>query len=416
LRLFADLVEEGSWVDARIDVPDPNRQPLPKPDVRSMLLAVGPVAVFCASNFPLAFSVAGGDTASALAAGCPVIVNAHSAHPGTAELVGLAIAEAVSTCELPEGVFSLLFSKDYEIGKALVSHPEIKAVAFTGSRLGGRALMDLAASRPEPIPVFAEMSSINPTFILPSVLAQRADEIAKGLHSSFTMGVGQFCTKPGLVVLPESSYLPNFIERVSALTKGTPTFPLLTRGIKTNYEKAINEREKELSSPAARAELDGFSVTASFFQTTAAAVLQNPKLSDEVFGPTTLMVTSGTREQLLEIARSMEGQLTATIFGTADDLTDYSDLVSLLELKVGRLIFNAFPTGVEVSHAMVHGGVYPATSDGRTTSVGTRAINRFTRLICYQGFPQQALPAELKDENPKGIWRLVDGEFSRAPC
>ena len=414
LRLFADLVEEGSWVDARIDLPDPDRKPLPKPDVRSMSIAVGPVAVFCASNFPLAFSVAGGDTASALAAGCPVVVNAHPAHPGTAELVGLAIAEAVETCELPEGVFSLLFSNDYEIGQALVSHPEIKAVGFTGSRLGGRALMDIAATRAEPISVFTEMSSVNPTFILPNALAQRSSEIAKGLHASFTMGAGQFCTKPGLVVLPESSDLSGFIENVSVLTKGTPTHPLLTRGIKANYEKAITEREKDLSSPSGKTDLKGFSVSATVFQTTAEALLQNTKLSDEVFGPTTLMVSSGTREQLLDIARSMEGQLTATIFGTADDLEEFSDLISLLELKVGRLVFNAFPTGVEVCHAMVHGGPYPATSDGRTTSVGTRAINRFTRLICYQGFPQPALPEELKNENSLGIWRLVDGKSSKA--
>ena len=416
LRIFADLVEEGSWIDARIDVPDPTRVPLPKPDVRSMLVPVGPVAVFCASNFPLAFSVAGGDTASALAAGCPVVVNAHPAHPGTAELVGRAVAEAVKMCELPEGVFSLLFSKDYELGQALVRHPEIRAVGFTGSRAGGRALMHLAATRPEPIPVFAEMSSINPTFILPSVLAQQSDEIAKGLHASFTMGVGQFCTKPGLVVLPESSELAKFTEKLSVLTKGTALAPLLTPQIKANYEQAVDKRDKTLLVGSGENELDGLAVSATLFQTTADVFLRTPELSDEIFGPTTLLVTSGTREQLIEIASSMEGQLTAAIFGTAVDLRDFADLISILETKVGRLVFNAFPTGVEVGHAMVHGGMYPATSDSRSTSVGTRAIHRFSRLVCYQGFPQDSLPDELKDDNPKGIWRMVDGEFTKNTC
>jgi alpha-ketoglutaric semialdehyde dehydrogenase len=416
LRLFAELVEEGSWVDARIDLPDTNRLPLPKPDVRSMLIPVGPVAVFCASNFPLAFSVAGGDTASALAAGCPVIVNAHPAHPGTAELVGHSIAEAVRTSELPEGVFSLLFSNDYQIGQALVGHPEIRAVGFTGSRLGGRALMDIAAARPEPIPVFAEMSSINPTFILPSVLAERTDEMAKGLHASFTMGVGQFCTKPGLVVLPQSSHLTEFTEKLSLLTKDTAIGPLLTPQSKANYEKALDKRDKTLLLRSGEHELKGLCVNATLFQISAEGFLRTPELSDEIFGPTTLLVTSGTRHQLLEIARSMEGQLTAAIFGTVDDLRNFSDLISILETKVGRLIFNAFPTGVEVGHAMVHGGTYPATSDSRSTSVGTRAINRFSRLACYQGFPQEALPDELKDNNPNGIWRLVDGEFTKRTC
>jgi NADP-dependent aldehyde dehydrogenase len=389
---------------------------MPKPDVRSFLLPLGPVAVFCASNFPLAFSVAGGDTASALAAGCPVVVNAHVAHPGTAELVGRALAEAVSTCELPEGVFSLLFSKDYEIGQALVRHPEIRAVGFTGSRLGGRALMDLAAARAEPIPVFAEMSSINPTFILPSVLAERPDEIAKGLHASFTMGAGQFCTKPGLVILPASSHLAEFTEKLSLLTKESAIAPLLTPRIKANYEKALDKRDHTLLLRSGENELNGLCVNATLFQTTAEAFLQTPELGDEIFGPTTLLVTFESRDQLIEIARSMEAQLTAAIFGTADDLRNFLDLISVLETKVGRLIFNAFPTGVEVGPAMVHGGLYPATSDSRSTSVGTRAISRFARLVCYQGFPQESLPDELKDANPNGIWRMVDGEFTKNTC
>ena len=413
LRLFADLVEEGSWVDARIDMPDKDRLPVPKPDLRSMLVPLGPVAVFCASNFPLAYSVAGGDTASAIAAGCPVIVNAHPAHPRTAELVGLAVADAVRTCDLPEGVFSLLFSKDYEIGQALVRHPDIKAVGFTGSRAGGRALMDIAAARPEPIAVYAEMSSINPTFILPNALSERSSEIAAGLHASFTLGGGQFCTKPGLVILPESSDFPEFAEKMSALTQDTANATLLTPGIKANYEKGVEKRARELGTTPDSRETEIGSVSAAMFQTSAETFLGKPDLADEIFGPTTLLVTAGTRDELLATARSLEGQLTAAIFGTADDLEEFADLVAILETKVGRLIFNGFPTGVEVGHAIVHGGAYPATSDSRTTSVGTRAITRFSRLVCYQGFPQAALPDELKDDNPNGIWRMIDGKLTR---
>ena len=412
LRLFADLIQEGSWVDARIDRADPARTPLTKPDVRSMLRPLGPVAVFCASNFPLAFSVAGGDTVSAFAAGCPVIVMAHPAHPGTAELVGLAIRDAVKTLGLPEGVFSLLFSNNYDIGQALVRRSEIKAVGFTGSRKGGRALMDIAAARAEPIPVYAEMSSVNPTFILPSVLAEKAEEIAAGLHNSFTLGVGQFCTKPGLVFLPESDHIEGFTKKLAELTITTPASPLLTKGIKTNYNQSTAVRSG-LQKAVAETNVNGFAVKAELFETTAERFLEDRELSQEIFGPATLLITAGRREQLLEIARSIEGQLTASIFGNSADLNDHAELIATLETKVGRLIFNAFPTGVEVCHAMVHGGPYPATSDSRSTSVGTRAINRFARLVCYQGFPQDALPDELKDKNPLGVWRLVDGTFSK---
>jgi NADP-dependent aldehyde dehydrogenase len=413
LRLFADLVEEGSWVDARIDLSNKNRQPLPKPDVRSMLRPIGPVAVFCASNFPLAFSVAGGDTTSALAAGCPVVVNAHSAHPGTAELVGAAISEAVKTCNLPEGVFSLLFSVDYEIGQALVKHSDIKAVGFTGSRAGGRALMEIAASRPEPIPVYAEMSSVNPTFILPGVLDEKCDEIVSGLHGSFTLGVGQFCTKPGVVIVPENGALEQFTAKLNELIKQTAALPLLTAGIRKNYQQNTAQRGETIALISGSNELTGFAVNASVFQTSAVEFLQNPDLSDEIFGPTTILVKSDQRAELLEIARRMEGQLTATIFGTAQDLREYADLIEVLETKAGRLIFNGFPTGVEVCQAMVHGGPFPATSDSRSTSVGTRAINRFARLVCYQNFPDETLPDELKNDNPLRIWRLVDSEFSK---
>ena len=413
LRLFADFVEEGSWVDARIDLANPDREPMPKPDVRSMLRPIGAVAIFCASNFPLAFSVAGGDTVSALAAGCPVVVNAHNAHPGTAELVGTAISDAVKTCGLPEGVFSLLFSSDYSIGQNLVKHQKIKAVGFTGSTKGGRALMDIASKREKPIPVYAEMGSVNPTFILPSALDKDYAKIANGLFGSFTLGVGQFCTKPGIVILPESKQLSNFAELVKELTMESSSSPLLTSGIKDAYKNGVDEREENTASASSENELEGFEVNPAIFQTNAEHLINDEKLSDEIFGPTTLLVKSDTSNELLEIANKMEGQLTATIFGNDEDLREYSHLIDVLETKVGRLIFNSFPTGVEVCHSMVHGGVFPATSDSRTTSVGTRAIERFARLVCYQDFPQESLPDELKDTNPMEVWRMVDGEFGK---
>jgi NADP-dependent aldehyde dehydrogenase len=413
LIAFAELVEEGSWVDARIDRAELDRKPFPKPDVRSMQRALGPVAIFCASNFPLAFSVAGGDTASAWAAGCPVVVNGHPAHPGTAELVGIAINGAVKSCSLPEGAFSLLFSGDYEVGQALVRHPDICAVGFTGSLRGGRALMDLAAARPSPIPVYAEMGSVNPTFILPGALAARSDEISTGLVTSFTMGTGQFCTKPGLVVLPNAPQTPAFSKKVSSLATEFAGAPLLTGGIKANYLRGVGERAEILNDPSQVIDGQGFSVGARVFETSAAAFAGNHELAEEVFGPTTLLVHTGGREELLELARGLEGQLTATIFGEPEELVEYADLIAILEQNAGRLIFNAFPTGVEVCSSMVHGGPYPATSAPGTTSVGTRAIYRFARPVCYQGFPQASLPDELKEENLLGIWRLVDGQFGR---
>lgn len=410
LRMFADLVEKGNWVDARIDTPNPNRHPLPKPDVRSMLRPLGTVAVFCASNFPLAYSVAGGDTASALAAGCPVIVNAHFAHPGTAELVGLAVSAAVKTCGLPEGVFSLIFSKGYEIGQNLVKNPHVKAVGFTGSRTGGRALMDIAANRSEPIPVYAEMSSVNPIFILPSAMHEKFEMIAGGLHASVTLGAGQFCTKPGIVVLPETEETEILTSKFEELISYTSQHPLLTEGIRNNFEKMSAERN--LEKVTAKNELKGFEVNPSVFQTDAETFLSNPRLEDEIFGPTTLFVKSNKREELLQIARQMEGQLTATIHGTPEDLLEYGDLIAILETKVGRLIFNGYPTGVEVGDAIVHGGPYPATSDSRTSAVGTHAIDRFCRYVCFQNFPNEALPDELKDENPLGISRMIDGKLT----
>jgi 2,5-dioxopentanoate dehydrogenase len=417
LRLFADLVEAGSWVDARIDRADPTRQPLPKPDVRSLLKPLGPVVVFGASNFPLAFSVAGGDTASALAAGCPVIVKAHHAHPGTCEIVGLAVQDAVRACGLPEGVFSLIYGAGSKVGVALIKHPLVKAGGFTGSRAAGRALFDAASSRPEPIPFYAEMSSINPVFILPNAMRERGEAIAAGLQASVTLGAGQFCTNPGLVLMANDAQAQSFTDQLTELMAGTAEFTMLTQGISQAYHEAVSSRAhqaevKTLAHQTMAPDSNSCQTSTALFKTEARSYLTNSELSEEVFGPSTLLVTHDSREEMLEIARTLEGHLTATVHATEEDLSDYADLLAVLETKVGRLVFNAFPTGVEVCHAMVHGGPYPATSDGRSTSVGTRAIFRFTRAVCYQGFPDQALPDELRNANPLKIWRMVDGQLS----
>jgi len=417
LRLFAAVAVEGSWVDARIDCADPDRKPAAKPDIRSMLRPLGPVVVFGASNFPLAFSVAGGDTASALASGNPVIVKAHAAHPATSELVGQMLRESVRECGLPEGVFSLLFGSGAQIGTALMKHPLVKAGGFTGSRAAGRTLMDVAAARPNPIPFYAEMSSTNPVFILPGALRERGETIAAGLHTSFTLGAGQFCTKPGMVFLPHGNEAASFTDKLRQLVDGSVPFHLLTRSIHSSYDSALAGRKADaavtLVAEAPKAtQSAGFAVGSALFETDAATFLDSD-LDGEIFGPTTLLVRHSSRDQILEIARSLEGHLTATIHGTEQDLLDFSDLIAILENKVGRLVFNGFPTGVEVCHAMVHGGPYPSTSDGRSTSVGTRAIFRFTRPVCYQGFPDEGLPQELKNENQLGIWRMVDGQMTQ---
>ncbi|MBT4223696.1 MAG: aldehyde dehydrogenase (NADP(+)) [Opitutae bacterium] len=410
LRLFAGLVEEGSWVDARIDQANPKRQPIPKPDTRSMLRPVGPIVVFCASNFPLAFSVAGGDTASAFAAGCPVIVKAHHAHPGTAELVGQAVRHAVRECGLPEGTFSLIYGSGRTVGAQLVQHQTIKAVGFTGSRAGGRALFNLASARPEPIPVYAEMSSVNPIFILPEALAERGEEIATGLHGSSIMGVGQFCTNPGIVLTQASESAKNFASSFTEKMSGTGAATMLHSGIRDAYEKGVEAHEGiasvlTLTRHNEEAGPGQCSVGTAVFSTTAEEFLAHPELTNEIFGPASLLVQYTDHGQALDVAKKLEGQLTATIFGTDDELAKNKELIAVLESKAGRLIFNQFPTGVEVCHSMVHGGPYPATTDGRSTSVGTGAILRFSRPVCYQNFPQGSLPDEIKDGNPLGINR-----------
>ena len=419
LRLFAELIEEGSWVDARIDRGDPMRQPLAKPDVRSMLRPLGPVVVFCASNFPLAFSVAGGDTASALAAGNPVVVKAHRAHPGTAELVGLAVSDALRTSDLPEGVFSLLFGRGEDIGMQLVRHPQIKAGGFTGSRSGGQALMHAAAARPEPIPFYAEMSSVNPIFLFPDALREREEQIAIGLHASVTLGAGQFCTNPGLVFLPTGADSAGLIERLKEMMASTAAFTMLTSRISTAYHEGTeallrNGAVETLVQPDVDRSSCYCGVGAGLFRTCVDSFLADTNLSAEVFGPATLLVTYSDVEQLPDIARKLEGQLTATIHATDAEQDGVNKLIDVIENKAGRIVFNGFPTGVEVCHSMVHGGPFPATSDGRSTSVGTRAALRFVRPFCYQDVPAIALPDELKDGNPLNIWRMVDGELNKA--
>jgi alpha-ketoglutaric semialdehyde dehydrogenase len=417
LRLFAAVVEEGSWVNARIDPAQPERKPLPRADIRSMLRPLGPVAVFGASNFPLAFSVAGGDTASALAAGNPVVVKAHPAHPGTSELVGEAIREAAASGGLPEGVFSLLFDAGIEVGKQIVSHRLVKAVGFTGSAAAGQALMKLAASRPEPIPCYAEMGSVNPLFVLPGAMRARAAAIASGLLNSFTLGSGQFCTKPGLVFVPAVSESSSFSDALKEGVRGMQPQTMLTRGIADRYAAAVQARREgnypALAAASPAVEGRGCAQAVALFEAEAAALARDPELAKEVFGPTTLLVSYSGREELLAAAHALEGHLTATIQGTKEDLEEHRDLIAVLQNKVGRLIFNGFPTGVEVCHAMVHGGPWPATSDGRSTSVGTQAIFRFARPFCYQDFPDAMLPAELQNANPLGILRLVNGNMTR---
>jgi NADP-dependent aldehyde dehydrogenase len=419
LRLFADVLEEGSWVDARITTALPERTPAPRPDLRRMLVALGPVVVFGASNFPLAFSVAGGDTASALAAGCPVIVKAHSSHPGTSELVGRAVAGAATATGMPAGVFSVLHGPGRTVGMQLVQHEAVQAVGFTGSYAGGRALFDAAASRPHPIPVYAEMGSINPVFVLPGAAAERTEEIAAGLTGSVTLGVGQFCTNPGLVAGLAGESFSSLAEATGRRISGVEAGVMLNRRIQSAYSDGIANLQKNGAVEQLALGPDGSGPgsygRSALFQTKASALLRDRSLSEEVFGPATVLVAAESREELMELAEGLVGHLTCTLHATPADLREYADLVTVLQEKSGRLILNGYPTGVEVSHAMTHGGPFPSTTDPHFTSVGTAAILRFVRPFTWQGFPDSALPDELRNGNPLGIMRLVDGELTREP-
>lgn len=413
LKLFAQVVKEGSWVDARIDHAIPDRQPIPKPDVRSMLRPLGPVGIFGASNFPLAFSVAGGDTASALAAGCPVVVKGHPSHPGTSELVAQAFYTAIKKCSIPDGVFSMVQGNNHEVGMALVQHPLIKAIGFTGSYRGGKALFDLANQRPEPIPVYAEMGSTNPIFILPGALKDRQKEIAEGLTKSVNLGVGQFCTSPGLVFLSDAPVVVQFQEELNQQFQAVEAQVMLNQGISAAFERGVTQLESHGANLQTKGKTgdQGYRGTAHVFSTSAETFLANESLEEEVFGPSTITITADTKEQILEAAQRLGGHLTASLFATEEDLLEYSDLIPVLERKAGRLLINQFPTGVEVCPSMVHGGPFPATTDPKTTSVGTRAISRFARLVCYQNFPEELLPDALKEANPLGILRMVDSKY-----
>jgi NADP-dependent aldehyde dehydrogenase len=414
LRLFADHLDEGSWVEARIDTGDSTRTPLPKPDLRRMLVPLGPVAVFGASNFPLAFSVAGGDTVSALAAGCTVVFKAHPAHPGTSELVAGAIARAAASADVPAGVFSLLHGWSYEVGLSLVRHPRITAVGFTGSLRGGRAIFDAAAARPEPIPVYAEMGSINPVFLLPSAMADRPAMLAQGLAQAIAMGVGQFCTNPGVIVGVRGVVFDKLAADLAAQVEKLQPGVMLYGQLRESYTKAV-ERAGAKAEVLARGGSgdDELRAQPALLRTDGAHFLADPELREEMFGPVSVVVAASDYMELERIAEGLEGQLTATIHGTAEELHSHAHLVEILTRKVGRLLFNGFPTGVEVGHAMQHGGPYPASTDSRTTSVGTAAITRFARPVCYQNFPDASLPPALRSKNALGIWRLVNGALSK---
>jgi alpha-ketoglutaric semialdehyde dehydrogenase len=403
LTMFADLIEEGSWVDARIDTALPERKPVPKPDLRRILQPLGPVAVFSASNFPLAFSVAGGDTASALAAGCPVIVKAHPGHPRTSTLVGDAIKQAVVDAGMPKAIFYLVTDTSIEAGTELVTHGAIRAVGFTGSTRAGRALFNLATARPDPIPVFAEMSSLNPVLIMPEALRERRADIVKGLVGSVTLGVGQFCTKPGVVLAVRGPELDEFTDALADALAKVEAAPMLYRGIEERLADSLRKVQPYLR----------VSHAAHLLVAPAADFQQNPELQEEIFGPATLLVECANEAEVLKTIESLPGQLTATVHLTPNEQESSRSFLEALGEKAGRLILNGYPTGVEVCPAMHHGGPYPATTDARFTSVGTAAIQRFARPICFQNFAEKLLPTELQNINRLRIWRQLNGRFTQ---
>ncbi len=415
LRLFADLVEEGSWVEAVVDQAIPDRKPFPRADIRRMSVSIGPVVVFTASNFPLAFSTAGGDTASALAAGNPVIVKAHESHLGTNALVAAAIQQAAQKTGMPEGVFSSLNGTGPELGQALVRHPQAKAIAFTGSYRAGKAIFDSANQRPEPIPVFAEMGSINPVLLLPQALQERGTAVAQQYAQSVTLGVGQFCTNPGLLIAQDGPELTTFTqvltESISAIAPAT----MLNQGICDNYQKnrqqLLDLAEVTLEANVALAEKGTGQATVA--SVTAATFLQQPSLQEEVFGPFTLLVKCKDQTEMTAVVEALQGQLTATVIADEGELQTRVDLLDALQERVGRVLLNGVPTGVEVCPAMHHGGPFPATSNARFTSVGTGAIQRFVRPLTFQNWSTDLLPPELQDANPLGIWRMVNGQWGK---
>ena len=415
LKMFASMLTEGSWVDARIDTALPERTPVPKPDVRFIQIPLGPVAIFGASNFPLAFSVAGGDTVSALAAGCTVVVKAHPAHPATSAIVGSVIQKAARITDMPDGVFSLLFDNGIDAGVQLVKHPLIKAVGFTGSYKAGKALYDVAVSRQEPIPVYAEMGSTNPVFILPEAMKKRGQEIATAYSAAVTLGVGQFCTNPGLLIYENTD--ENFKQSLGSAFAKTSGGVMLTPNILNAYKAGVQHHlaidgVEQLTRSGSGPNADANHAWPVLLTADSKIFNENPQLSEEIFGPVGMIIPVNTKKEMLEIAQNLSGHLTATVHGTDEELIGYKELIEVLEQKAGRVIINGFPTGVEVCNAMVHGGPFPSTTDSRTTSVGTAAVYRFTRPVCYQNMPESLLPPELKDKNILSIYRLINGERS----
>jgi NADP-dependent aldehyde dehydrogenase len=415
LNQYADACEKGEWLEARIDTAIPDKTP-PKPDIRKMQVPLGPVVVFGASNFPFAYSTAGGDTACAFAAGCPVIVKAHPAHPQTSETVAVAIRKAAVACNMPEGIFAHVHGLSFEVGKALVTHTHTKAVGFTGSYIGGKQLFDWANQRKEPIPVFSEMGSINPVFLLPEKLTRSSSEIAKMYAGSITLGVGQFCTNPGLLIGIESDALQSFThdlgKAIQQIAPGPMLHPGIVKAYKENKEKALLQEEVHLVAES-QTEVKSNEGLPAIATASGEAFLNNPVLHQEVFGPYSLVIRCKDRDEMVEVAKHLEGQLTSTLMATEKDIKENEALVDAVKNICGRFILNGVPTGVEVCLSMHHGGPFPATTDSRFTSVGADGIKRFARPISFQNWPNSLLPDELKDENPLGIWRTVNSELTK---
>lgn len=417
LTQFADLVEEGSWIEASIDTALPDRAPAPKPDLRKKQVPLGPVAVFGSSNFPFAYSVAGVDTAPALAAGNPVIVKAHPAHPGVSDLTAQAIVAAARKTGMPEGVFSMLFDSGYEVGTALVKHPVTKAVGFTGSLKGGMALYKLGQEREEPIPVFAEMGSVNPVVVLPQTLSRKKDQLAKTLAGSVTLGVGQFCTNPGLVFIVRSPDTAAFEDAYRSEIEQVAPATMLTKGICENYKRLVGHASSQDGADVLAASTlpSGAEnqAEATILRTDGKTFLSNPALQEEVFGPFSILVEFEDIAELKKGVSQLKGQLTVSLFADPAEAAADPDLLRLLGRKAGRFIMNGVPTGVEVCPSMHHGGPFPAATDSRFTSVGRHAIYRFTRPQSYQDWDDSLLPAELQNANPLGLLRLVNNEWTR---
>ena len=416
IKLFAELLKEGSWVKAIIDTAQPERTPLPKPDVRQMQKAIGIIAVFGASNFPFAFSTAGGDTISALAAGCTVIYKAHPAHPELSEMVAQIIIKAAEKADMPDGIFSMIHAATIKPSEYLVQHPLVKAVAFTGSFKGGKSIFDVAAKRGEPIPVYAEMGSINPVFILPEMMKERGNEIAKSLAASNLLSTGQFCTNPGVIITNNNAETKNFQSVFADCIAENAGDAMLTGSIFSSYQnttkKLAEQKNVELLRKGNKSEKQN-AVEPFMFITSADNFINDKELHEEIFGPSSLHVTATDKNELMKVAESIQGQLTITIWGTENDISEFTELINYLELKAGRILINGVPTGVEVTHAMMHGGPYPATTDSKFTSVGTAAIYRFTRPVCYQNFNEAILPQELQNKNHLNILRMINGEYTK---